>query len=152
MRQACVSALRQEDAFREPDRDREDASDDQQRYRSEDRMNDSATFADGFPRAEKEVKVDHFPSVGDQRVQQARQRDQAQDDAQPHQGEHRSADPSSAGGAGHAGPPATCLRTISRAITFTASVTRNSSSAISISDAVNRSLGASANWLAMVLA
>src|SRR5205814_194515 len=100
----------------------------------------------------KEAEADRRPTVGDQRVEQACQRHEAQDDAEAHQGEDAAADPAAAGGARHDTPPATCRRTSSRAITFSASVTRNSSSAISMSDAVNRSLGASANWLAMVLA
>jgi hypothetical protein len=145
LRQFGVTLLCEVDAFGKSDGDREDASDDEQREGSEDRVDDAAFLSDRLPGAEEKAEADHLPAVGDQRVEEARQRNHAQHHAQPHEGENASADPSSPGGSRHAAAPATCFRTISRAAMFRANVTRNSSNAISMSDAVNKSLGASAN-------
>src|SRR3954447_22417630 len=101
-------------------------------------MENPALFAHGFPRAKEKAETDRVPPVSPERVQQADQRHHAQHDAEAHQPQDGAADPAAAGRAGHCAPPApmtTCRRTISRAITFNTSVTRNSSNAISTSEA-----------------
>src|SRR5262249_5972698 len=138
LRELRVPALREEDPFGQADGDGENAGDDQQREGPDDRVKNPTLLAHRFPCAEKKSEIDRVPAVGRQCVEQADQGNHAQRDGEAHDGEDGAADQAAAGGAGHCAPPApitTCLRTISRATTFSASVTRNSSSAISISDA-----------------